>query len=76
MNLWHKYHKFQNIFLNEILKKKMQWNLDHETTLIEYSVEAIEVAGILVPQEEVALAEEAEMTTKTRDKTLKTMSEV
>ena len=76
MNLWHKYNKFQNIFLNEILKKKMQWNLDHETTLIEYSVEAIEVAGILVPQEEVALAEEAEMTTKTRDKALKTMSEV
>ena len=54
----------------------MQWNLDHETTLTEYSVEAIEVAGILVPQEEVALAEEAKMTAKTRDKTLKTMSEV
>ena len=54
----------------------MQRNLDHETTLIEYSMLAIEIAGILVLQEEVASAEEAKMTAKTRDKTLKTMSEV
>ena len=39
-------------------------------------MEAIEVTEILVPQEEVASAEEAKMTAKTRDKTLKTMSEV
>ena len=47
-----------------------------EIDVIEYSVEAIEVTEILVQQEEVALAKVAEMTAKTRDKTLKTTSEL
>ena len=61
--------------LGEDIKKVVQWSYVQETTQRESSMEMTEIKETLVLWEEDALAEEVEMTTKAKGRTMKAILE-